>query len=127
LNRDVSGDTIGRLIGQGHNSGTCLREMHTCEMHACNMHACEMQVCEMQTCEMQVCEVHACEVHACEVHACEMHAIGHAYQNYNCEIQTWKRFMSISWARISWACLFGGHASQKPASYMGVYFTGRAS
>jgi hypothetical protein len=29
--------------------------------------------------------------------------------------------------RISWACLFRGHASQKPASYRGVYFTGRAS
>jgi hypothetical protein len=28
--RDVSGDTIGRLIGRGHNSGTCLREMHAC-------------------------------------------------------------------------------------------------
>jgi hypothetical protein len=29
--------------------------------------------------------------------------------------------------RISWACLFREHASQKPASYRGVYFTGRAS
>jgi hypothetical protein len=46
--RDVSGDTIGRLIDWEHNPGTCLREMHACEMQACEMQACEMQAGEIQ-------------------------------------------------------------------------------
>jgi hypothetical protein len=53
-------DTIGRLIGWGHNPGTCLREMQACEMQTCEMQAGEIQACEMQACEMQACEMQAC-------------------------------------------------------------------
>jgi hypothetical protein len=78
-----SGDTIGQLIGRGHNSGGMTPGSHIrqpdyihSQLRLLKIHAYKMHACKVHAYKMHAYKVHACKVHARKIYFIVMHLTG---------------------------------------------------